>query len=82
MSQWGRYAIIDVTDESQSKGKILLLLDDERTALEIALELGTRGIEVAIQIRTTAPEGAPVADTSPPGKLATISRLRSPVAGV
>jgi hypothetical protein len=82
MTQWGRYAIIDATNESQSRGKILLLLDDERTAIEIASELRTCGLDVAIEIRTTVPARTRVAAAAPPRRVATITRLRTPVAGV
>ena len=45
----GDYAIIDVTDGSTSLGKILVLLDDEMTAREIASELYRRGCKVIVQ---------------------------------
>jgi len=82
MSQWGRYAIVDTAEASPSRGKILLLLDDEGVALEIASELQTRGLDVAIEIRRQAPKTNQVVDTRPRGNEATISRLRFPVAGV
>jgi hypothetical protein len=45
----GNYAIVDVREGSASEGKVLVLLDDEPTALEIAIELRRRGCEVVIQ---------------------------------
>jgi hypothetical protein len=51
------YAIIDVTEGSTSNGKILVLLDDEMIAREIALELHRRGRDVLVQ---------PVADRREP----------------
>jgi hypothetical protein len=81
MTQWGRYAIVDTAEGSQSRGKILMLLDDEWVAIEIASELQTRGLDVAIEVRGSGPRATRVADTSPRRKGTTISRLRFPVAG-
>jgi hypothetical protein len=82
MTQWGRYAVIDATEGSQSRGKILLLLDDERAALEIASELRGRGVEVAIEVRRSSSKGTLISMTPPRSTGATITGLRSPVAGV
>jgi len=82
MTQWGRYAIIDTAEQSQSRGKVLLLLDDERVAFEIASELQTRGLDVAIEVRRPALNGSQLLDNACGGKGTTIPRLRFPVAGV
>jgi len=82
MTQWGRYAIIDDTEGSQSRGKILLLLDDEHAALEIASELRMRHLDIAIEIRRSGPRGTRTSGTQQKATGATITRLRSPVAGV
>jgi hypothetical protein len=82
MTQWGRYAIIDDTEGSPSRGKILLLLDDERAALEIASELRTRRLDIAIEIRRSGPRGTPTASSPPRPTEATITPLRAPVAGL
>jgi WhiB family transcriptional regulator, redox-sensing transcriptional regulator len=49
MHPWARYAIVDVLEGSSTKGKILVLLDDEQTALEMARELRARGRQVVVQ---------------------------------
>jgi hypothetical protein len=46
----GGYAIVDLTKGSTSEGKILVLLDDEEEALEIANELRRRGCSVAVRM--------------------------------
>jgi hypothetical protein len=81
MTQWGRYAIIDTAEESQSRGKILLLLDDAPTAREIASELARRGLHVAIEIRGSGPQSPRLTKTPPRAKGATISLVRFPAAG-
>jgi hypothetical protein len=82
MFKWGQYAIIDVGDGSQSQGKILLLLDDKRAALEIASELRTRGLDVSIELRAPGQKPTLISDPASKTKRATISRLPLPVAGV
>ena len=63
MAYSGGYAIVDANEGSASKGKILVLLDDEGTADEIAIEMRHRGCNVVIQaaqprrIRWTEPGG-------------------------
>ena len=48
MAYSGEYAVVDVAAGSTSEGKILVLLDDEATAQEIADELCLRGRSVAV----------------------------------
>jgi hypothetical protein len=43
------YAIIDVKQGSSSQGMVLVILNDEFTAGEIAVELRGRGCPVAVQ---------------------------------
>jgi hypothetical protein len=45
----GDYAIIDVTEGRTSNGKILVLLDDETTAREMASELRRQGCQVIVE---------------------------------
>jgi hypothetical protein len=49
MVDFADYAIIDTNAGSMSEGKILVLVDDERTAREIASDLQGRGFPVAIK---------------------------------
>jgi hypothetical protein len=49
MSDSGEYAIVDVTRGSNSAGKILVLLDDEQTATEMAADLRVRGCDVVVR---------------------------------
>ncbi len=59
----GDYAIVDATDGRASIGKVLVMVDDELTAREIAAELDQRvvGSSRALQpppgIRGAAPSG-------------------------
>ncbi len=46
----GDYAIIDVSEASTSKGKILVLLEDQETAEQIAADLRHRGCHVTVQL--------------------------------
>jgi hypothetical protein len=39
----GSYAIVDVTEGRESKGQVLVIVDDEITAREMARELHQRG---------------------------------------
>jgi hypothetical protein len=56
MGYSGDYAIIDVTERSPSKGKILVLLDNEQVAEEIAADLRRRGRDVVVQIVGADPQ--------------------------
>jgi hypothetical protein len=56
------YAIIDVTEGSTSNGKILVLLDDEVTAREIASELHRRGCQVIVEPVANPPAPISVLD--------------------
>ncbi len=49
MVDFADYAIIDTNAGSTSEGKILVLVDDERTAREIAGDLRGRGFSVVIK---------------------------------
>ena len=49
MVDFAEYAIIDTSAGSRSEGKILVLVDDERTAHEIASDLRGRGFPVVIK---------------------------------
>jgi hypothetical protein len=49
MSDSGEYAIVDVTSGSNSAGKVLVLLDDEQTAAEMAADLRHRGCDVVVR---------------------------------
>lgn len=46
------YAIIDVAKGSTSNGKVLVLIDDETTARDIASELHRRGCQVIVEPAT------------------------------
>jgi hypothetical protein len=81
MTQSSQYAIIDTAQGSQSRGKTLLLLDDERVAQEIASELRRRGLAVAIEGRASGPGASQVADRADQRQGVTSSPLRIPVAG-
>jgi hypothetical protein len=52
----GDYAIVDVTEGGASRGKILVLLDDEMIAREIAAELHRRGCHVVVEPVMDRPE--------------------------
>jgi hypothetical protein len=43
------YAIIDAGDGSSTAGKILVLVDDEQTAVEMARHLRRRGCDVVVR---------------------------------
>lgn len=49
MVDFADYAIIDTNVGGRSEGKILVLVDDERTAHEIAGDLRGRGFSVLIK---------------------------------
>jgi hypothetical protein len=49
MTHQREYAIVDVRAKSPSRGKILVCVDDEVIAQEIALELRRRRCQVAVQ---------------------------------
>jgi hypothetical protein len=49
MSDSGEYALVDVTSGSNSAGKILVLLDNEQTATEMAADLRRRGCNVVVR---------------------------------
>jgi hypothetical protein len=55
MSDSGEYAIVDVTRGSNSAGKILVLLDNEQTATEMAADLRVRGCDVVVRRVATRP---------------------------
>jgi hypothetical protein len=63
MTDLAEYAIVDVTEGSVSEGKILVLLDDETTANEMAAEMSRRGGSVVVKYHPCLPQ--PV--TSPAG---------------
>jgi hypothetical protein len=44
----GDYAIVDATEGRDSKGQVLVIVDDEATAREFAMELRQRGCCVDI----------------------------------
>ena len=57
MASEGDYAIVDATPDRDSNGKVLVILDDESTAQEMATELRRRGCRVdvrAVRPRRTA----------------------------
>jgi hypothetical protein len=68
------FAIVDVSRRA-SRGKILLLIDDQTTAAEIALELNRRSVEVSVQFISPQQLDQVVADvragTAPPRARAT-----------
>jgi hypothetical protein len=43
------YAIVDITEGRRSIGKVLVLVDDEQTAQEIAVDLSKRGCRVVVE---------------------------------
>jgi hypothetical protein len=49
MTDLGEYAIVDVRKSSPSKGKILVVVDDEPTAQEMAIELNRRRCQVTVR---------------------------------
>jgi hypothetical protein len=69
----GDYAIVDATEGRDSMGQVLVIVDDEPTATEIATELHRRGCRVEVMMfhprrglvrppvrSRNLPEGAPV----------------------
>jgi hypothetical protein len=77
MSDSGEYAIVDVTRGSDSAGKILVLLDNEPTATEMAADLRRRGCHVVV--RRVAPRQGVVmrsaSDGEPPSPAAVPNAL-------
>jgi hypothetical protein len=53
MSCQNEYAIVDVGNGRASEGKILVLLDDELTAQDMATELRRRGCRVTVKEMAT-----------------------------
>jgi hypothetical protein len=49
MTSVSDYAIVDITEGSTSSGKVLVLLHDEKTAQEMAIDLTKRGCRVAVE---------------------------------
>jgi hypothetical protein len=43
------YAIVDITEGRRSIGKVLVLVDDEQTAQEMAVDLTKRGCQVVVE---------------------------------
>jgi hypothetical protein len=71
------YALVDVTRGSNSAGEILVLLDSEQTAAEMAADLQRRGCEVVV--RRVMPRPAlvirPALDGEPSAPLAVPNAL-------
>jgi hypothetical protein len=72
MSDSGEYAIVDVTRGSNSAGKILVLLDNEQTAAEMAADLQARGCDVVVRRVSTRPGLMlrPILEQEPPSPVA------------
>jgi hypothetical protein len=49
MTDVSDYAIVDITEGRRTVGKVLVLLDDEQTAQEIAIDLTKRGCRVVVE---------------------------------
>jgi hypothetical protein len=72
MSDSAEYALVDVTRGSNSAGKILVLLDSEQTATEMAADLRRRGCEVVVRPVMPRPGLVmrPAVDREPPAPVA------------
>ena len=58
VSNKGMYAVVDVSQRT-TRGRILMVVDDQQSADEIALELGRRSIDVAVQPMTPKAQDQP-----------------------
>jgi hypothetical protein len=77
MSDSAEYALVDVTRGRNSAGKILVLLDSEQTATEMAADLRRRGCDVVVRrvaqrpglVMRPALDGEPAAPVAVPNAL-------------
>ena len=72
MSDSAEYALVDVTRGSSSAGKILVLLDNQQTAVEMAADLRGRGCDVVVRRVMPRPRLVmrPALDGEPPAPVA------------
>jgi hypothetical protein len=72
MSDSAEYALVDVTRGSSSAGKILVLLDNQQTAVEMAADLWRRGCNVVVRRVAQRPGLVmrPALDGEPPAPVA------------
>jgi hypothetical protein len=77
MSDSSEYALVDVTRGSNSAGKILVLLDSEQIAAEMAADLQRRGCDVVVRRVASRPGLVmrPALDGEPPAPLAVPNAL-------